>query len=67
MRYGWSSSRQGYLNQPMYGYALSCFAYMRDEENPKWAKHLELNPRTYFKDGLAYIRETGNTTLPVYE
>jgi hypothetical protein len=49
----------------MYGYALSCFAYMRDEENPKWAKHLELNPRTYFKDGLAYIRETGNTTLAV--
>jgi len=26
------------------------------EANPVWAKHLDTNPRTYFKRSMAYLR-----------
>ena len=63
---GWEASRQGYLSEEMYGYALACFAWMRGEENPVWTKHLTLNIRTYLKKSLKYLRRTGDTSLPVY-
>jgi hypothetical protein len=64
--YGWTTSRLGYLNQPMYGYALACFAWLRGEYKPGWAKYLEPNPRGYFKDGQNYLDKTRDTRLPVH-
>jgi hypothetical protein len=63
---GWEASRQGYLSEETYGYALACFAWMRNEENPVWAKHLTLNIRTYLKKSLKYLHKTRDTSLPVY-
>lgn len=55
--HGWEASRQGYLSEEMYGYALACFAWMRGEEKPEWSKYLTLNIRTYFKRGLKYLQD----------
>jgi len=51
-----SSSRLGLLTEEMYGYALARYAVMRGETNPDWAKHLDTNPRTYFKRSMGYLR-----------
>jgi hypothetical protein len=52
---GWSSSRLGYLSEHMLGYALACYAHLRGETNPAWARHLDTNPRTYLKQSLRYL------------
>ncbi len=51
-----TTSRLGYLTEPMWGYALAYYAWLRGEENPSWARHLDTNPRTYLKRGLRYLR-----------
>ncbi|WP_330182911.1 hypothetical protein OHB26_04150 [Nocardia sp. NBC_01503] len=53
---GWRSSRLGYLSQPMYGYALACWAVMRGDPKPAWAGHLDTNPRVYMRQSLRYLR-----------
>jgi hypothetical protein len=58
---GWSMGRSGYLTMPMYGYALSLFAWMRGEAHPSWAKELRLDVRSAFKDGLRFLEETGDS------
>lgn len=65
-KHGWQVSRQGYLSEPMYGYALASFAWMRDEPKPEWMKYLELNIRTCMKQSLKYLHESNDTILPVY-
>lgn len=59
----WQTSQQGYLSEPMYGYAFACFAWMREEYNPAWAKKLKLNVRTYLKHSLQHLEKTGDTEL----
>jgi hypothetical protein len=49
------TSRLGYLTEPMFGYALARYAWMRDEPNPPWARHLDTNPRAFLKRGLRYL------------
>jgi hypothetical protein len=49
--------RSGYLTEPMYGYALARYAWLRDETEPGWARYLDTNPRTYLKRGLRYLRQ----------
>ena len=66
LSYGWSASRHGYLNEPMYGYALACFAWLRGEYEPDWNRYLDPNPRKYFKNGLRHLDETRETTLPMH-
>jgi len=51
-----TAARLGVLTEEMYGYALARYAIMRGEANPVWAKHLDTNPRTYFKRSMAYLR-----------
>jgi hypothetical protein len=51
------TSRLGYLTEPMYGYALARYAWLRGETNPPWARYLDTNPRTFLKRGLRYIAE----------
>jgi hypothetical protein len=52
---GWSIGRQGYLTQPMYGYALALFARARGELHPKWLKHLRADVRVPCKQGIRYL------------
>jgi hypothetical protein len=52
----WSTARLGYLTEPMYGYALAYYAWLRGEARPDWARHLDVNPRTYQRHGLSYLR-----------
>ena len=47
--------RLGYLPEEIYGYALARFAHERGERDPKWAKHLSTNVRTYFKKSAAWL------------
>ncbi len=62
---GWRASRQGYLSEPMYGYALAAFAWMRGDQKVRWARHLTSNIRPYLKQSMRYLRQSGETILPV--
>ncbi|MGI5241941.1 hypothetical protein [Dactylosporangium sp. CA-139066] len=50
-----SRTRLGYLTEPMYGYALARYAWLRDEAAPAWARHVEPNPRSFLRRGLRYL------------
>lgn len=54
--HGWRRSAIGYLTQPMFGYALARYAWLRAEPEPAWARLLETNPRGYLREGLRYLR-----------
>ncbi|GIE89048.1 hypothetical protein Are01nite_55280 [Actinoplanes regularis] len=56
------TSRLGYLTEPMYGYGLARYAWLRGEPDPEWARHLDTNPRTFLKRGLRYLASTRRTT-----
>ena len=51
----YGTTRLGYLTEPMYGYALARYAWLRGESSPGWAKYLDVNPRTWMKQGLRYL------------
>lgn len=52
---GYRTSRLGYLTEPMFGYALARYAWLRDEKDPSWARFLDTNPRAFMKRGLRYL------------
>ena len=52
---GWRYQKQGYLTELAYGYALACYAEMRSEPAPAWARYLDTNPRAYLKRSLRYL------------
>jgi hypothetical protein len=52
--------RLGGLTQPVTGYALALFAYVRGEENPAWARHVCADVRAPLQAGLRYLRKTGD-------
>jgi hypothetical protein len=53
--YGYArTSRLGYLTEPMYGYGLARYAWLRGEADPGWARYVDTNPRTFLKLGLRY-------------
>lgn len=51
------TSRLGYLTEPMYGYGLARYAWLRGETNPAWARYVDTNPRTFLKRGLRYLAQ----------
>lgn len=52
----WGYSKQGYLSQQEWGYALALFAYFRNEgEKPEWANYLVPNIRSDFRKAMGYI------------
>jgi hypothetical protein len=58
-RYGYThADRLGYLTEPMYGYGLARYAWLRGEIDPQWARYLDTNPRTFLKRGLRYLRRS---------
>jgi hypothetical protein len=58
---GWQLGRQGYLTQPMYGYALALFARARGEAKPAWLGHLRPDVRVPCKQAIRYLAQTGDT------
>ena len=58
---GWRIGRQGYLSQPMYGYALALFAWGRGEKKPAWAKQVRLDVREPMLSGLRYLTDTDDS------
>ncbi|WP_034272034.1 hypothetical protein [Actinospica robiniae] len=53
----------GYLTEEAHGYALACFAFLRGESAPKWAKHLDTNPRVYMRRSLRYLASHASEQL----
>ena len=51
---GWS--KLGYLSQMEWGYALALYAYIREESQPEWIKHLSKNIESDFKISQKFIR-----------
>jgi len=54
---GWRRQQLGYINQPMFGYALARVAQLRGEHNPAWSRHLDTNPRGYFRQATRYLEK----------
>jgi HEAT repeat protein len=52
--------RDGYLSEREFAYALALFAWLRDEESPKWANQIRLNARHDFEASLNYLRESND-------
>jgi hypothetical protein len=50
-----STANLGYLTEPMFGYGLACYAWLRNESRPDWLRHVDTNPRSYAKRGLRYL------------
>jgi hypothetical protein len=62
-RYSYTStSRLGYLTEPMYGYGLARFAWLRGESRPSWARYLDTNPGTFLKRGLRFLDQAAPDT-----
>jgi hypothetical protein len=55
----WGYSRSGYLDFPLWGHVHAVYAFLRDETDPAWARHLRLDIRTLFKRSLKYIHRNG--------
>jgi len=52
---GTEANRPEYMTQAMFGYALALAAWFRNERKPPWAKHLQMDARASFKQGLRYL------------
>jgi hypothetical protein len=52
--------RLGYLSEHEFGYALACYCWLREEqEEPHWARYLDVGVRRHVKQGLAYLAQDG--------
>ncbi|MGY0235844.1 hypothetical protein [Longispora urticae] len=51
--------RVGYLTEPMYGYALARYAWLRNEYDPGWAAHLDLGPGGQYHRARLYLDTQG--------
>jgi hypothetical protein len=50
-----------YMTPPMFGWALAHLAWFRAEDRPAWAKYLNSSAKANFKQGLRYLRTSGDT------
>jgi hypothetical protein len=62
---GWSTRRQGYLPEEVFGYALARFAYERGESKPEWASYLSTNIASYFRQSMRWLRTTSASKLSI--
>jgi len=58
---GWEIGKQGYLPARVFGYAFALFCFMRQEEVPSWVGHLRLDASAPFREGLRYLKKTGDS------
>ena len=61
---GWSASRQGYLTEAQFGYALACYCWFRGETEAGWRHHLRENIAYYFDDSMDFLARTRDTPVP---
>lgn len=50
--------RLGYLSSEEFGYALSCYAWVRRERDPGWARYVNPGPLVCMAQGLGYLART---------
>ncbi|TDD78020.1 hypothetical protein E1293_24900 [Actinomadura darangshiensis] len=48
-------SRLGYLTEREFGYAMACYAWLRRDTEPDWARSLDPGLRVLLRQGLAYL------------
>jgi hypothetical protein len=60
---GWNASRQGYLSEEVFGYALACYSWHRGELKPTWQRYLRANILYYFDDSLHFLSTTRDTQV----
>ena len=48
-------SRIGQLPEPVFGYALACYAWLRGEPSPEWSGFVDHGARRALADGLDYL------------
>jgi hypothetical protein len=53
-----------YMSQPMFGYALAGYCWMRGEKKPPWERLMTANVREPFRRSMKYLVKTGKTELP---
>jgi hypothetical protein len=58
---GWQTSRHGYLDQRMLGYALAKFAQARGEDRPPWEAHVRPDVRVVMRQALRHLADAGAT------
>ncbi len=56
----WQSSRQGYLKDNVFGYAMALRAWLRRERSVPWAAYLTTNPQAACLDGLRFLNRTND-------
>lgn len=56
----WQWSKQGYLTDNVFGYALALRSWLRSERGMPWSSHLSTNPRHAYRTGLRYLQKTGD-------
>jgi hypothetical protein len=54
-----TTHRLGYLDERQFGYALACWAHLRGESAPAWARRLTPTIRVQLQRGLSYLQHTG--------
>jgi HEAT repeat protein len=57
----WALGSRSTLSEQQWSYALALFAWGRGEDSPAWAGLLRANVRGWFKQGLDYLRKTGDS------
>jgi len=62
---GWSARRLGYLSEQEFGYALACYARLRGERRPNWARFLDDNIRYFLDESTFFLERTGDTSVPI--
>lgn len=55
------AQQYGYLPSRLFGYAFALFAFMRNESDPAWARHLRLDASSTLRQGLRYLQRGGET------
>lgn len=55
---GWSWQSAGYLSQQSWGYVLALHAFIRNEENPGWAKFLTANLQKDLARSIHWLSKT---------
>ena len=63
-RQGWSMSRQGYLSEALFGFALACYSWYRGDLDAHWRRHLRENVAYYFDDSMHFLSTTNDTSIP---
>lgn len=58
--FGWAMQRRGYLSLDEFGYALALLWLARGEDNAKWPNYLRPDVHHAWKQGVRYVRETGD-------